>query len=152
MALYVASLGGTKSALTAASTKSLILLNPSGPQIKLRKVAVSLDASAAAAGVQFDIYRTSTLGTPAGSTGTLVQADVSTQAATTASLINLSAEPTSVTVLSSFFVQPLGGFYADWFPFGAEFIGAAAGARIGLRYTTPAGVSPDCLAELWFEE
>lgn len=151
MALYTVTTG--KVTLTAAATKSLILIDPVSVSIKVRKVVVSLDASAVAAGVQFDLYRVSTIGTPAGTTATPALCDERDSAATSTALTVLTAEPTAVTVIDSIYVQPLGGLYADWQPYGAEGVVAkSAGARIGLRYTTPTGVTPDCLATVYFEE
>jgi hypothetical protein len=150
MALYTVTSG--KVTLTAAATKSLILVNPVTPAFKLRKVVVSLDASAAAAGVQFDLYRVSTIGTPAGTSATPALTDERDAAAQSTALVALTTEPTAVTVLDSEYLQPLGGLFPDWQPYGAEIIGKGGGNRIGLRYTTPSGVTPDCLATFYIEE
>lgn len=149
MALYGVTSDTT---LTAASTKSLILLNPVTVAFKLRQIDISLDASAAAAGVKFQVYRVSTIGTPAGTTATPWLADERDVAATTTALTNLTAEPTTVGVLCSYYLQPLGGLYTLPLPFSAEIIGKGGGNRIGLRYTTPAAVAPDVIATAWFEE
>lgn len=141
-----------KLTLTASATKSLILLKPVTNRFALTEVSVSLDSATAAAGVQIDLYRTNTLGTPAGTTGTQNALDVATQSATTTSLTALTTEPTSVYVLDSWYVQPLGGLFVLQYPLGREVIGAAAGASVGIRYTTATGVTPDCVATLWFEE
>lgn len=141
-----------KVTLTAAATKSLILINPATVAIRLRKVVVSLDASAAAAGVQFDIYRVTTVGSAAGTSTTPLLANEADGAATSTALTVLTTEPTTVSVIDSFYVQPLGGYFVDWAPYGAEIASKLAGERLGLRYTTASGVTPDCLATLWFEE
>jgi|SRR5580700_1806507 hypothetical protein len=141
-----------KLTLTAAATKSLWLLNPVTNKFRLTYLNVSLDASAAAAAVQIDIYRVVTIGSAAGTAGSENPLDPSSQAATTTSLTALSTEPTTVTVLDSWYVQPLGGLLVIQNPLGREYVAAAAGARIGLRYTTAAGVTPDCLATVYFEE
>ena len=141
-----------KLTLTAAATKSLILLNPVTNRMVLTQISLSLDASAAAAGVQFDLYRVTTVGSAAGTTGAQSALDPATQAATTTSLTALSTEPTTVVVLDSWYIQPLGGLILIQYPLGREPVGAAAGSRLGLRYTTAASVTPDCLATVWFEE
>lgn len=150
MALYIVTSG--KVTLTSAATKSLILINPATAAIKVREIDISLDGSTAATGVQFDLYRVATLGSPAGTTATPAQADERDIAAQSTALSALSAEPTSVTVLASWYLQELGGMLTLPFPFGAEPIGKGGGARIGLRYVTASGVTPDCLANIWFEE
>lgn len=149
MALFSVPTG--KVTLSSASTKSLILLAPT-PKCTLRKITISLDGSAAAAAVEFDLYRVVTLGSPTGTSTTPLLADPSTQAAGSSALTALTAEPTTVSVLDAEYVQPLGGLLADWQPFGAEVIAAASGSRVGLRYVTASGVTPDCLATFWFEE
>lgn len=151
MALYTVPTG--KVTLTAAATKSLILINPATVSIRLRAVTISLDANAAAAGVQFDLVRATTLGTPAGTSTTPLQTDERDGAATSTALTVLTTEPTTYAVIDSIYLQPLGGVLKDWQPFGAEgLVTKLAGQRIGLRYTTPSGVTPDCLATLYFEE
>jgi hypothetical protein len=136
MALYTVTTG--KVTLTAAATKSLILVNPAVVRVKLRAVTISLDASAAAAGVQFDLVRATTLGSPT---------------AQSTALTALTAEPTTYAVIDSIYLQPLGGAMKDWQPFGAEGLATkAAGQRIGLRYTTATGVTPDCIATFYIEE
>ena len=141
-----------KLTLTAAATKSLILLNPVTNRMVITEISLSLDASAAAAGVQFDLYRVTTVGSAAGTTGTQSALDPATQSATTTSLTALSTEPTTVVVLDSWYIQPLGGLILIQYPLGREPVGAAAGSRLGIRYTTAASVTPDCLATVWFEE
>lgn len=150
-ALYTVSTG--KVTLTAAATKSLILLAPgANVRVKLRAVTISLDASAAAAGVQFDLCRATTLGSPTGTTGTVVLTDEQDSAAQSTALTALTAEPTTYAIIDSIYLQPLGGAYKDWFPYGAEVATKQGGQRIGLRYTTAASVTPDCIATFWFEE
>lgn len=151
MALYTVPTG--KVTLTAAATKSLILVNPATVSIKVRKVVISMDATTAAAGVQFDLYRVVTIGSATGASTTPVLTDERDGAATSTALTTLTTEPTTVTVIDSVYLQPLGGVYIDWQPFGAEgLVAKLAGARLGLRYTTAASVTPDCLATFYFEE
>lgn len=147
---YVLTTG--KLTLTAAATKSLWLLDPVTNKAAVFQVDVSLDASALAAGVQFDLYRVTSLGTPAGTTTTPLQLNPTDPTPTTTALTALTTEPTTVEVLASWYVQPVGGILPLQLPLGREVILAGAGARVGLRYTTAASVSPDCLANVWWEE
>lgn len=156
MALFTVSTG--KLTLTESATKSLILLNPATVSIKLRQLDISIGASAAAEEVQFDLYRVGTLGTPEGEAATPVIADNLGGAATTTALIakasegGFKKEPTAVTAIASYLIQPLGGIISIPFPFGAEPACALAGARMGVRFTTPGSVKPACIATAWFEE
>src|ERR1051325_4044119 len=144
MTLYSVKTGSV--ALTANATKSLWLLNPASDFLLVAEVSVSMDASATAAGVGFELYRVTTIGTPAGSSYTPVkvnrQGDAA--AATTTALTSLSAEPTAVEIICEWFIQPFGGLLVLQYPLGREPLAAAAGNRIGLRYITPAGVTPNC--------
>ncbi|MHB1950242.1 MAG: hypothetical protein ACYCQK_02055 [Acidiferrobacteraceae bacterium] len=151
MATYTLTSG--KVTLTAAATKTLLLYNPNVARAILRDFTISLDASTAAAGVQFDLYRVSTLGTPAGTAATSNLTDEQDSAdPNTGHLIALTTEPTSVSVIDSVFLQPLGGAIKDWQPFGVELLKTKiAGARIGIRYTTASGVTPDALASAYID-
>lgn len=149
-ALYTVSSGNV--ALAAAVTKSLILLNPVVGAMRVRQIDVSLGQAAAAEEVLFDLYRVETIGPAAGAAGVVQLADEKDAAAGTTALINLTSEPTAVKVLASYLLQPLGGLLSIPLNFGAEIATKAAGARIGLRYTTAAAVTPKCVAQLWFEE
>lgn len=151
MSLYTVTTG--KVTLTAAATKTLILYNPGVARARLRALTISLDASAAAAGVQFDLVRATTLGTPAGTAATSGLTDEQDGAdPNTGHLVVLTTEPTTYAVIDSVYLQPLGGAMKDWQPFGAEGLATkVAGQRIGLRYTTASGVSPDCLATMYVE-
>lgn len=138
--------------LTAASTKSLILLNPATNRAVLTEVSISLNGSAAGTAVQFDLYRVTTLGSPTGTSTTALLLDPATQAATTTALTVLTAEPTTVSVLDSWQVQELGGLFVIQYPLGREPVLAAAGARVGIRYTTASATTPTCACTVWFEE
>jgi hypothetical protein len=138
--------------LAASATKSLILLNPVTNRALITQVSMSLNGSAAGTAVQFDLYRVVTIGSAAGATGTENLLDPATQAATTTSLTSLTTEPTTVVVLDSWEVQELGGLAVVQYPLGREPVLAAAGARVGLRYTTAASTTPVCVSTIWFEE
>lgn len=140
-------------ALSASATKSLILLNPVTNKAKLTAIKFSLDGSAAAAGIKFEAYRVVTIGSAAGTTGTVNQTDVSDQAATTTALTALTTEPTTVAVLDGIYLQQIGGLYVLQGPLGREeVVLAPAGARVGFRAVTPAGISADVDATAYFEE
>lgn len=138
-------------ATTAASTKSLILLNPAGNELVLVQLAVSFDASTAAAGVGIELYRTTTLGSPAGTTGTVVKWNPASQAADTTALTALTTEPTAVEVLAEWFISNTAGLDVQY-PLGREPVGGTAGARLGIRYVTASGVSPNARAYTAWEE
>ena|ERR1700761_2956564 len=140
-------------ALSASATKSLILINPAVVGFRAIELSVSFDSASAGTAVRVDVYRTTTLGSPAGTTGVLVKenAPLDTAAQSTA-LTALSVEPTAVEVLRSFYLTPAGGLVILQFPLGREPAAAGAGQRIGLRCVTPAAVSPNGLAVVVFEE
>lgn len=152
MAVYSTQAAGVT--LTTAATKSLILLNPAVDGFVVIQVSVSLDnVTTDAEPVLFDLYRTVTLGTPAGTTGTQVKFnDTSAATAGTTSLTSLTTEPTSVEILDSWYITPHSGLLVIQYPLGREPKAAAAGSRIGLRYTTASGVTPKCNATILFDE
>ena len=137
-------------ALTAASTKSLILLNPGSREVTLTEFAVSFDGSAAAASVGLEIYRVLTLGSPAGTTGTAVLTSQGLPVALSSGLTALTTEPTTVEVMKEWFLTPFGGTLHIQSPLGREVINTTS--RLGLRYITPTGVSPNARAFFEWEE
>jgi hypothetical protein len=152
VALYGTRTGSV--ALTASSTKSLWLLNPAVDFFVVAEISVCLDGAVAAAGVGLELYRTTTLGSPAGTTATFTKTNRGADAAspTTTGLINLTTEPTAVEVLADWFIQPFGGMLVLQYPLQREPMSPAAGARMGLRYVTPASVTPNCRAYVWIDE
>lgn len=139
--------------LTAAATKSLILVNPVTVAVTIIGLDVSFDAAAASAGILISLYTVTTLGSPAGTAAVVNKMDVnSNTAATMTGLTALSAEPTTVAVVASWYVQPFGGLWPQQLPLGREFRMAGAGIRWGVRYVTPASVSPNCVLNLYTEE
>ena len=140
-------------ALTAASTKSLILLNPVTNPTTIFGLDVSFDSNVATLGIKIDLYIVTTIGTPAGTAAVVNKMSADSGAtATTAGLTALTAEPTAVTVLCSWYEQPFGGWYPTQLPLGREFKMAAAGARWGVRYTTATSVAPNCILNCYIEE
>jgi hypothetical protein len=140
--------------LTASATKSLWLLNPVSDFFVIAQVAGSFKASAASDTVGMELYRTTTLGTPAGTTATFSKVNRVGDAAapTTTGLVNLTTEPTAVEVLADWEIQPFGGLLDVQYPLQREPIGAAAGQRIGLRVITPAAVTPGVRSYVWLDE
>lgn len=149
---------GTRTAgaitLSASATKSLWLLNPATDFFVIAQFAVSFNASASSATVAVELYRTTTLGSPAGTAATFTKINRVGDAAapTTTGLTNLSAEPTAVEVLADWEIQPFGGALDLQYPLQREPLAAAAGQRIGLRCVTPAAVTPGVRSYVWLDE
>jgi hypothetical protein len=141
-------------ALSASATKSLILINPTTSYV-ITELGISFDSSASSAAVTVDLYRSTTIGSPAGTAATVVKENGSADSAAsnTSSLVALTTEPTAVEILRSFYVQPYGGLVVLQFPLGREpQMSGTSTQRIGLRVTTPASVTPNAKAWLAFEE
>jgi hypothetical protein len=140
VAIYTAN---DQRALVATTTKSLILLIPV-VKIMLVHVDISMDASAAAAGVRFDLYRVTSLGSAAGTNFTPVKyhpSDSASALTTTNCRVNLTVEPSSVEIIESWYVQPFGGLLPLDAVFDREIVGPPGGAGLGLRYVNPGGGS-----------
>jgi len=151
MAQYTVMANGVT--LTGAATQSLILLDPVTDGFRLTQISISLDnVTTDAEPVQFDLYRTVTLGTPAGTSSTPVLIDPSDHAATTTALINLTTEPTSVSVIDGWYISPHSGLFVLQFPLDMGPRALTGAAQMGLRYVTAASVTPKCNATLWFDE
>lgn len=146
------SVASAPAALSASATKSLALLNPADDKIRLVQFSVAFDNSTAATAVRVDVYRTTTVGTPAGTSTTPVKGDPGDAAAETTALTNLTTEPTAVELLDSFYLPQAAGVFTLQYPLGREPIGAAAGQRIGIRAVTPASLTPNAVVTAWFEE
>jgi hypothetical protein len=150
MALYSVQTGAV--ALSASATKSMWLLNPADDKVKIVEVTVSMDGSAAATAPRVDLYRVTTLGSPAGTTGTLVKVDPADAAGETTAVTALTTEPTAVEIIDSFYLPQSAGPIKIQYPFGREPVAAAAGSRIGLRIVTPAAVTPNAISSVIIEE
>lgn len=152
---YTYSVTMASTALSASATKSLWLLDPVTNPITICELGVSFNSSAASTAVEVDLYCVTTLGSPAGTTGTEVKwMDQNAPAATTTSLTALTTEPTTKAILCSWFIQPFGGTWTLQYPLMRE-PGTAAAAttnRLGLQVVTPSGVTPNALAYVVFEE
>jgi hypothetical protein len=153
MTIYGARTAGAIT-LTASATKSVWLLNPATDFFVIAQMAVSFKATAASDTVAIELYRTTTLGSPTGTTATFTKINRVGDAAapTTTGLINLTAEPTAVEVLCDWEIQPFGGVIDLQYPLQREPLAAAAGQRIGLRCVTPAATTPGVRSYVWFDE
>lgn len=139
-------------ALSASATKSMILLTPGTNASKLIELGISFDQASSTTGLRVDLYRVTTLGSPAGTTATVVKEDPNSGAADMAGLTALSAEPTTKEIIKSWFVQPFGGLLVLQLPLGRETEIPTGGARLGIQVVTPSGVTPNSVAYLEFEE
>lgn len=152
---YTYSITTASTSTTSGTTRSMWLLNPVTNPITVCEVGLSFDSSAAATAVEVDLYYTTSVGTPAGSTPTTVKwSDQNAPAATTTSLASLTTEPTTVVKMASWFIQPFGGTWTIQYPLQREW-GAAAGGtanRLGLRVITPSGVTPNVISYVVWEE
>jgi len=140
-------------ALSASSTKSLILINPTNTFL-VTELGISFNASSASAGVLFEVYRTTTIGSPTGTSYTPIKGNYSSdQSATVTALTNLTAEPTAIEILRTWYLQPFGGPYVFPFPLGRELMmSGTSSQRIGLRYTGVTGVTPNVVSYMEVEE
>ena len=140
--------------LTANSTKTMILLNPASAPITLVEFGISLDnVTTNAEPILVEAYRTTAVGSPAGAAASLVALDEAWESSLNNALTALTVEPTTVNVVGGWYVQPNSGLFVIQWPLGRELVRAkAAGNRIGLRYTTVAGVTPKAVAYSIHEE
>jgi hypothetical protein len=144
------------SALTASTTVSLILLAPATNSFRVTELGISFDGSAAAAAIRVDLYRTTTLGSPTGTTATPVAVNNSQASiALSSGLTILTAEPSAVAVLRTWYVSPASGSLIVQFPLGREpdTTHLTSGTQsIGIRVVTPSGVTPHAASYIEFEE
>ena len=144
----------TSVALTASATKSLVLVDAGVNEIEVVKFGVFFDAEADLAGIRAELYRVTTIGTPAGTTTTPTKVKEASGAADATSLTNLTTEPTAVEVIGGpYFVRPDGGGIEIANPLGDEETQrTATDGRIGLRVITPAAVTPNAVAFIRIRE
>lgn len=140
MSTYSVSSGKTATgALGAASAKSLILLNPVTDAFRLVELWLGCGANAAQVDIAAELYRVTTIGSAAGSTGTVRADDPAQAAATTTALTALTTEPTAVVALREMYFPVNQGLVIIPWPLGREPVAAAAGARVGLRIINDGG-------------
>lgn len=143
----------TQGALSANTTQTVLELKPAtAVPIKITKVQVGFDGSAAAAGVRVQLIRQSTDGTGAATPPTPQKKDPGDRAAQCTVLHKLSAEGTLDAILDEQYVQPFGGVYLLQYPLDEEWHAIENGNRIAIRIITPSGVSPNFTASFDFEE
>lgn len=128
-------------ALGSAAAKSLILLNPVTDAFRICEIWLSCGANAAQTDIAAELYRVTTVGSAAGTTGTVRADDPAQAAATTTALTALTTEPTTVTTLREMYFPVNQGLVIIPFPLGREPIAAAAGSRVGLRIVNDEGSS-----------
>lgn len=152
MALYSTTSAST--ALTASSTKTFVLLNPVDHAVKIKKIRVTSDESALKPGAKLEVVRVTSLGSPAGTTGTQVKVSPNSDSgsATTTSLTALTTEPTTYEIVDIIPIPLPGGILYDY-PLGEEPIAASGGSRIGVRIVNPAsGSTGNVAVSVTFEE
>jgi hypothetical protein len=134
--------------LTAAATKSLILVDAGVNELELVEFGVGFDAEADVAAVRVELYRVTTIGSPTGTSTTPKKVKEASGAADATALTNLTAEPTAVEIIRGpFYVRPDGGQLVIQNPLGDEETQrTATDGRIGLRVITPASVTPNAAA------
>jgi len=147
----VGSLFGIESAavaLTASATKSLFLIDAGVNEIELVEFGVGFDAEADVIAVRVELYRVTTLGTPAGTSTTPKKVKEASGAADATSLTNLTTEPTAVEIIRGpWYVRPDGGQLVIQNPLGDEETQrTATDGRIGLRVITAVAVTPNAVS------
>lgn len=112
----------------------MILLNPVTDAGVLTEAWVSFGAIVDQVEVAIELVRTTTVGSPAGTTGTVTKDDPNSAAANWTGLVALTTEPTTYEVLRDLgYVSINKGLLAWAWPLGREPMAAAGGNRIGLR-------------------
>jgi len=152
---YTYSVATGSVALSASATKSMWLLDPVTNPITIAEMSVSFDSSAPLTAIRVDLYVVTTVGSAAGTAGTVGKwMDQNAPAATTTALTALSTEPTTVVVLANWFLQPFGGNQTLQWPLMREPGAGAADTthRLGLRCVTPSGASPNCVSYVVIDE
>jgi len=153
MAIYACKSGSLS--YPAATTKTLVLLNPVTNPFKLLTVSVSFDSAVPQPGFSVELYRVTTIGSAAGTAGVISKVNPVGDAITptTTALITLSTEPTASEVLADWWIQPFGGLIDKDLPLDREIFAPGAGQRIGVRVSTPAGATTcNGRGYMWFSE
>lgn len=145
-------------ALSASTTKHMWLLSSpatTGKIIKPTKIHLGFDGSSALPSIRWQLYRVTTLGSPAGTTGTIVkygEAATSANTPVTTALVNLTTGPTAFEILEENYLTPFGGTLIMDFPDGKEPWGPASGNRLGFCVIVPSGVAVNGLSSVVFNE
>jgi len=163
MAQPVFSTGEIKALAVTATTKTLFIvknLATATQSYPISELGISMDGSAAAAGVLFELYRTTaTTAASLGTSGAPVAISdpslTSNLGATSVLSGTVTTEP-SLGVLKGWYISPFGGLFVVQFPLGREpaLVGNATAnvGQIGLRYTTASGVTPNIACYMEWQE
>lgn len=135
-------------ALSSAATKSLFLIDAGVNEYELVEFGVGFDAEADVAAVRVELYRVTTLGSPAGTSTTPLKVKEASGAADATSLTNLSTEPSAAEIIGGpWYVRPDGGQLVIQYPLGDEPTQrTATDGRIGLRAITATNVTPNAVS------
>jgi len=138
-------------ALATAATETILqLVTGSTRRAKVTEVFIGFDGtSSTQEPVDVELLRQSSAGT--GSAITPAPDDPQSPAAIATAQGQFSAEPTAGTVLRRWMVHPQGDRMHVQLPLGRE-VRMNVSERIGLRVTTASGVTPNCSADITFEE
>jgi hypothetical protein len=136
--------------------QTLWLLNPvTGPFIPV-ELGISFNASVSSVPIRADLYIAASVGSAAGNSASVYPVGSTTVAATTTAMTALGTEPSTKTLISSWFIQPFGGVLDIQYPLGREGLSSIGGAttngRVGLQINTPTGITCNVLSYVWFEE
>jgi hypothetical protein len=150
MPSHTATVSGVACASAAAKT-ILQIVTGATHRAKVKSIEVSFDGTdSTKTPVLVELIRQTTAGTS--SALTLVQDDEASAAPIATALQAFTVEPTAGAVLRKKYLSPAGGIYSYQWPLGDEPSIDVSG-RLGIRLTTVAGSgTPNCCAELTFEE
>lgn len=129
--------------LGSAQSKSAWLVNPVQASVAIIEIGISMDnVTTNAEPVKCELYRVTTIGTPTGTTGIINALDEAYEASSTTVLTQLTAEPSAITNICGWYIQPNSGLIVIQYPLGREPRAKAAGARLGLKVITATNVTP----------
>ena len=128
-------------AIAAGGVKSAWLLNPVTHRGKLQEVWLSFGAVAAQPDIAFELYRVTSLGSPAGTTATISQDDPNDDAPVWTALSALTTEPTTVQPIREGHLSVVQGLLVVFFPYVSEIRLDAGGARLGCRVVNDGGAA-----------
>lgn len=150
--LYSATTEGEEALAASASETLVQLRGATVVKAKIVEISVSFDATTADwEPVRIDLLRQTTDGTGTGATEVPLDPDYPTANCT--AFHSFTAEPTAGDILFSWEVHPQGGLLVVQYPLGREpTLDNLTTSRIGLRATTPSGVTPNALAYMVWEE
>jgi hypothetical protein len=101
-------------------------------------MGISFDGTTTQAAFRVELYRVTTLGSPAGTSFTPRKMAPGSNAAQWTALTALTTEPTATEALRHWYITPQSGLVILQFPLGREFMAEGGQARIGLKVISPA--------------